>query len=69
MGQSTPGKLNVGIQASIDRILEQDSLSRQEYIQLTSAMLSGQQMSEADYQKANVLFDRLQMGRVTLENE
>lgn len=69
MGQSSSAKLNLNVQGAIDRILERNYLSRQEYLQLTSAMLSGQGLADDDYSNLNTLFDRLQLGRIEIRDE
>ncbi|MBO9999776.1 MAG: hypothetical protein J7641_12370 [Cyanobacteria bacterium SID2] len=69
MARASQGKLNVTLQQSIDRILETNHISRGEYLQLTSAMLSGKGLTEDLYRELNSVFDRVQLGRLKIVDE
>ena len=56
------------IKPTVELILEKGKMNRQEHIQLTSAMLSDHQMTEAERRQINRVFDYLQIGRLKLED-
>jgi diketogulonate reductase-like aldo/keto reductase len=58
-------KATTAIQPIINRVMVSGKLSRQEHIQLTSAILAVQ-MSDDERRQINRVFDYLQTGRVHL---
>ncbi|MGB3240040.1 MAG: hypothetical protein WBB29_17225 [Geitlerinemataceae cyanobacterium] len=50
----------------IDMCLNSERITRQEYVQLTSVILSNRNISEEDLHQLNRIFDRVQMGRIKL---
>lgn len=50
----------------IDAILSTNQISRKQYLELMSVLLSGRDLSEEDYRKINQVFDRVYMGRISL---
>ncbi|MEM1425311.1 MAG: hypothetical protein AAGF75_01990 [Cyanobacteria bacterium P01_H01_bin.130] len=57
---------NVDLTKILDRIETTNALSRQDYLQLTHALLSSQPMTDDDCRRVNRCLDRLQNGRITL---
>lgn len=60
------GKSTVSLKQIIDQILISGQVSREEYMQLTSAILSDKQITEEDRRQINHIFDYLQAGRLKL---
>lgn len=60
------GKSTVNVKQIIDQILISGQVSREEYMQLTSAILSDKQIIEEDRRQINHIFDYLQAGRLKL---
>lgn len=56
------------IKPAVEQILEKGKISRQEHIQLTSALLSHDQMTDEERCQINRLFDYLQIGRLKVED-
>jgi hypothetical protein len=56
------------IKPTVDQILEKGKMNRQEHIQLTSAMLSDDQMTDEERRQINRVFDYIQIGRLKLED-
>ncbi|MDC0835660.1 hypothetical protein AY599_24475 [Leptolyngbya valderiana BDU 20041] len=69
MAKASQGKPNVTLQQSIERILDSNRISRQDYLQLTSAMLAGKGLTDEDYRQLNSVFDRFQLGRLKVVDE
>ena len=59
-----PSSLN--IQQIVDQILSEGQLSRQEYLQLTTAILSDYNVTDEERRQINFIFDEVQAGRLTL---
>lgn len=59
-----PSSLN--IQQIVDQILSGGQLSRQEYLQLTTAILSDYNVTDEERRQINFIFDEVQAGRLTL---
>lgn len=66
MVKATQNRFNLSTQRMIDRILEYGQLSRQEHLQLTSVLLSGQRISEEERRQINRIFDGVQTGQIHL---
>lgn len=60
------GKSTVNVKQIIDQILISGQVSREGYMQLTSAILSDKQITEEDRRQINHIFDYLQAGRLKL---
>jgi len=60
------GKSIVSTKQIIDKLLVSGQVSRLEYMQLTSAILSDKQITEEDRRQINHIFDYLQAGRLKL---
>jgi hypothetical protein len=63
MSKSTPS-----IHAVIDHIIEAGHMNRQQYLQLSSAILSDQKMTDDERRQINRIFDYIQVGRLRLIN-
>ncbi len=64
---STPQRqLNLNIQPLIDQILAGGQLSRQEYLLLTTAILSDYNVTDEQRRQINSIFDEVQTGRLKL---
>ncbi|MEM6501150.1 MAG: hypothetical protein AAF685_04850 [Cyanobacteria bacterium P01_C01_bin.89] len=57
---------NLNLRQTLDRIDSTSRMSRQDYLNLTHALLGGYAMTDDDYRRVNRCLDRLQNGRVTL---
>ena len=57
---------NLNLKQTLDRIDKTSRLSRQDYLNLTHALLSGYSMTDDDCRRVNRCLDRLQNGRITL---
>lgn len=55
---------NTNIQQIVDQILAVGQLSRQEYLQLTLAILSDYNVSDEERRQINRVFDNLQAGHL-----
>ncbi|MGC9504704.1 hypothetical protein [Baaleninema sp.] len=69
MAKASQAKPNATLHQSIERILDSNRISRQDYLQLTSAMLSGKGLTDEDYRQLNSVFDRFQLGRLKVVDE
>lgn len=56
------------IKAVVDRILRSGKLSPQDHALLTSVVLNGNDISEAERRQINRLFDQIQTGQLKLVN-
>ncbi|NJN62281.1 MAG: hypothetical protein HC795_12800 [Coleofasciculaceae cyanobacterium RL_1_1] len=52
----------------INAILTAGTLTRIQYLQLMSLILSGQNIDEEDYRLINQIFDRFRLGRITISD-
>lgn len=59
-------KPSLVIQPLVARIIASGHMSRKEHVQLTSAILSDQNMTNEDRQQINRVFDYIQIGRLKL---
>ena len=64
---STPQRpSNLNIQPIVDQILLGGQLSRQEYLQLTTAILADYNVTDEERRQINSIFDEVQTGRLKL---
>jgi hypothetical protein len=63
---TVPGKSGLSVKTITERVIESGQLSRQEHVQLTSAVLSDSKLSNEDRRQINLIFDYLQTGRLKL---
>jgi hypothetical protein len=63
---TVPGKSGLSVKTITERVIESGQLSRQEHVQLTSAVLSDSKLSHEDRRQINLIFDYLQTGRLKL---
>ncbi len=64
---STPQRqLKLNIPLMVDHVLSQNQLSRQDYIQLTTAILSDYSVTDEERRQINLIFDDVQTGRIKL---
>jgi hypothetical protein len=54
------------IKPAVEQILEAGQMSRQDHLQLTSAILSDPQMTDEERRQINRVFDYVQIGRLKL---
>jgi hypothetical protein len=54
------------IKPAVEQILEAGQMSRQDHLQLTSAILSDHQMTDDERRQINRVFDYVQIGRLKL---
>lgn len=66
MVRSIAGQPVLKVRLLIEKILAAGVMSRQEYLELTSALLSSQAASEGDRRQINRVFDYIQSGRLKL---
>jgi hypothetical protein len=52
--------------SEINAILTAGTLTRIQYLQLMSLILSGQNIDEDDYHLINQIFDRFRLGRISI---
>lgn len=57
-------KSGLTVQQVVERIVAAGQISRQEYLQLTSAVLSAHKINEVDRRQINRIFDYVQTGRL-----
>lgn len=57
---------NPNLQQMVDRILSAGQLSRQEYLQLTTAILSDYLVTDEQRHQLNQVFDNIQTGHLKL---
>lgn len=57
---------NLDIETMVNQMINRGQLSRQEYLQLTSAFLCDYNISDAERHQINRIFDNVQTGRVKL---
>ncbi|NEO99054.1 MAG: hypothetical protein F6K58_10310 [Symploca sp. SIO2E9] len=64
---STPQhQSNLNIQLLVEKILSEGQLSRQEYLQMTRAILSDYNVTEEESRQINRIFDDVQTGSLKL---
>ncbi|HEY9641241.1 MAG TPA: hypothetical protein V6C57_12210 [Coleofasciculaceae cyanobacterium] len=66
MAWLTQIKSNVAIKPLIDQIISTGKMSRKDHVQLTSAILSDQRITDEDRREINRVFDYIQIGRLKL---
>lgn len=66
MAWLTQNKPGIAVQSLVEQIITTGQMSRKEHVQLTSAMLSDQRITEVDRQQINRVFDYIQIGRLRL---
>jgi hypothetical protein len=52
--------------SEINAILKAGTLTRIQYLELMSLILSGQNLDEDDYRLINQIFDRFRLGRISI---
>ena len=57
---------DLNIRSTLDRVDKTSRMSRQDYLNLTHALLGGHTMTDDDCRRINRCLDRLQNGRITL---
>ncbi|HIK27346.1 MAG: hypothetical protein N3E45_16890 [Oscillatoriaceae bacterium SKW80] len=66
MVRTSQSKLNLTIPQLIDKILTVGEITRQEHLQLTSAILSDFNLTDDDRRQINRIFDHIQMRRMKI---
>lgn len=66
MARPLPNKLLIFNTQLIDRIGETNQITRSEHLLLTTAMLSGKNITEEDRRQINRILDAIQSGRVKI---
>ena len=62
-----PNVQNVStIAETVEQIFSRERMTRQEYVQLTCALLSGKNVTDGDRRQINRLFDSVCAGRIQL---
>lgn len=61
-----PTRLDRSIESIVDRVMAAKEISRQEHLQLTSALLSGNQITDEERRLVNRVFDNVRLGKVKL---
>lgn len=56
----------VTINQMVNRIMTSGKLNRQEYLQLTSLILSGKKITYEERNQINQIFDRIKIGKINL---
>ncbi|NES68118.1 MAG: hypothetical protein F6K24_24210 [Okeania sp. SIO2D1] len=57
---------NVTINQMVNRVITSGKLSRREHLQLTSAILSGKNITDEEQHQINQIFDFLKIGKIKL---
>ena len=68
MIRSVQDSARVAITSVVEQILTSGEMSRQQHLQLTSAMLADRQINEEDRRQINRVLDYIQTGRIKLVN-
>jgi hypothetical protein len=68
MIRSVQDSARVAISTVVEQILAAGEMSRQQHLQLTSAMLADRQINEEDRRQINRVLDYIQTGRIKLVN-
>ena len=66
MSRSVQNHANISINQTVDKIMELGQITRQEHLQLTSAILYGYHITDEQRHQINRVFDSLQMGSVKI---
>lgn len=66
MAPTPQRQLKLTIQPLVEQILSEGQLSRQEYLQLTTAILSDYDVTDEQRRQINLIFDEVQTGRLKL---
>ncbi|NEO40419.1 MAG: hypothetical protein F6J90_30395 [Moorea sp. SIOASIH] len=66
MGSTPERQSNLDIETMVNQMITRGQLSRQEYLQLTSAFLCDYNINDAERHQINRIFDNVQTGRVKL---
>ena len=66
MAWLTQSKPIFAVQPLVAQIITSGKMSRREHVQLTTAILADQQMTNDDRQQINRLFDYVQIGRLRI---
>jgi hypothetical protein len=61
-----PTKLDRTIESIVNRVMTSHEISRQEHLQLTSAMLASQHITDDERRLINRVFDHVRMGELKL---
>jgi hypothetical protein len=61
-------KYNIIVRQFVEQIVESGQITRQEHLDLTTMLLSEQQMTDEDRCRINRVFDYIQSGRLKLVN-
>jgi hypothetical protein len=69
MAKNSAAISNSIIRQLIDLCLNSERITRQEYLQLISVVLSNRNMTGEDLHQINRIFDRVQLGRIKLIDE
>lgn len=69
MAKNSAALSNSIIRQLIDLCLNSERITRQEYLQLISVVLSNRNMTGEDLHQINRIFDRVQLGRIKLIDE
>lgn len=64
--RTLPGKGNSATKQLVDRILAVGQMTRQEYLHLTSMLLSASRMTDEERSQINRIFDQIHAGRTKL---
>lgn len=68
MTTTTPHASNASVSTTVDCIIAAGKMSRQEHLQLASAILSNAKLTEEERRQINRVFDYVQTGRLELIN-
>ncbi len=66
MAWLTQHKSGIPVQSLVEQIITTGQMSRKDHVQLTSAILSDQRITDGDRQQINRVFDYIQIGRLKL---
>ncbi|MBF2088276.1 MAG: hypothetical protein IGR80_10955 [Synechococcales cyanobacterium K44_A2020_017] len=61
-----PTKLDRSISNIVERVMAAREISRQEHLQLTSALLANYQLTDEERRLINRVFDHVRMGKLTM---
>jgi hypothetical protein len=61
-----PTKLDRSINSIVERVMAAREISRQEHLQLTSALLANDQLTDEERRLINRVFDNVRMGKLQL---
>lgn len=66
MVRQNPIPVSLNIHQLMARIVESNEIGRREQLQLTSAMLKDNNLTEEDRRQINRIFDHIQSGRIKI---